>query len=87
MPKEGDYSWSQIDKSVSSIFDITNVEVPTGELIDFEDHVLKWNKADKKWVLEPDDIGVISGQATSDDILDGEVYDVDINSNAARSSL
>ena len=57
MPRAGDYNWSQIDKTGSSIFDFRDVLRPRFNLSNFEDHVLKWNQDENQFELREDNKG------------------------------
>lgn len=81
MPMKGDYRWDQIDKADSSIFDLSNISRPVGDLANFENHVLKWNEVDEKFELKEDSKGA-EGPVTSADVLDGTITDADISANA-----
>ena len=81
LPKTGDYTWEQIDKTGSSIFDLADVFAPLGDLTNFENYVLKWNPADKRFELKEDNIGM-SGLVNSSQVMDGTIVDADISTNA-----
>ena len=85
VPRDGDYSWKNIDKTQSSIFDFSDVEKPNGDLADYENNLLKWNKIDKVWRLEEDLAGDIKAPISADKIGDSEIKDEDISPNAGIS--
>ena len=77
----GDYRWDQIDKTGSSIFDLSNITKPNAPLSDYEGFTFKWNKTTKKFELKEDNMG-IAAPVSSDAILDGTISDNDISPNA-----
>jgi hypothetical protein len=77
MPQAGDYTWAQINKTTSSLNDITDVDtsgVAVGK-------VLKWDGS--KWAISDDNSGGGVGSVTSSEIADGSIMNADINSSAA----
>lgn len=78
-PMANDYTWAQIDKTTSSIFDIANVSntgLATGS-------ILKWDGTN--WLPSPDETGITTGSINSSSITDGSISNADINSAAAIS--
>lgn len=86
IPMADDYNWAQIDKTNSSIFDLSNIFTSGNSLENNENYVLKWDKEKLHFYLAPDLVGAIEKEATSDQILDGEVKDQDISENANISA-
>ena len=78
----GDYNWNQIDKSESSVFDLSDIKKPESELGGHEGDVLKWSVDKESWELASDNKGSIQGEVTSEDILDGEVTNVDLSDSS-----
>ena len=76
-PQSGDYTWAEIDKTTSSINDITDVDttgIASGK-------ILKWDGA--KWAIGDDLSGGGVGSVTSSEIADGTIVDIDISGTAA----
>ncbi|MCB9062508.1 MAG: hypothetical protein H6622_13380 [Halobacteriovoraceae bacterium] len=78
LPLPNDYTWSQINKTTSSINDITDVDT-TGAS---NGSVLKFNGT--KWIVGSDNTAG-AGSVTSSDIGDGEIVNADISASAAIS--
>lgn len=72
--QSNDYSWNQIDKTVSSINDIADVDT-TGVTVN---DVLKWDGS--KWIVAADET-VTAGSVTSSAIADGTIQSVDLNAS------
>ena len=79
--RANDYKWEQIDKTGSSIFDLTNIELPLGPLSDYDEHVFKWNDAIEKFELSQDNAGM-AGPVNSSHVMDGTIQDIDISPTA-----
>ncbi len=81
VPAANDYTWADIDKTSSSISDITDVDVigvATGK-------ILKWDGS--KWAISDDLNGGGVGSVTSTEIQDGAVSNVDLNNDIAISKI
>ena len=78
MPESGDYTWSMIDKTDSSINDLSNV-ITVGAV---EGQVLKWSANVEKWLPEDDETGIEIGVVNSTAIADFSISDKNISNEA-----
>lgn len=76
-PLANDYTWSQIDKTTSSIGDVADVDM-TGVAAG---KILKWNGS--AWVINDDLSNGGAGSVTSSEIQNDSIVDADINASAA----
>lgn len=78
MPSAGDYTWNDIDKTISSINDISDVDtVSTPAAVG---DVLKWNGSN--WIPSIDD-SVSTNSVNSSSIINDSIVDADISTTAA----
>ena len=82
-PLPNDYLWSQIDKTVSPIGDLSNVDT-SGAI---SGSVLKFDGVN--WIVGTDTTGLSSGAVDSTIILDGSIADADVApaANIAQSKI
>ncbi len=77
-PQTGDYTWGQIDKSVSSLNDIFDVDYST---LPSDGYILKYNGPSGKW--EPSTFAL--NNISSAEIADGTIQNSDVSTTAAIS--
>ena len=81
VPTTGDYTWAQIDKSTSSIGDISDVDLTT--TAPSAGKILKYDGS--QWVVGDDLSGGGAGSVSSTEIADGSIVDADVSGSAAIS--
>tara|TARA_Y100000780_G_scaffold159130_1_gene144281 strand:+ start:175850 stop:181342 length:5493 start_codon:yes stop_codon:yes gene_type:complete len=79
VPTTGDYTWAQIDKSTSSIGDISDVDLTT--IAPSAGKILKYDGS--QWVVGDDLSGGGAGSVSSTEIADGAIVDADVSGSAA----
>jgi hypothetical protein len=76
MPQTNDYTWGMIDKTISSINDLSNVDTSGVQ----DQQILKWDGT--TWLPQDDKTGIEVGTIDSVAIADGTIVDSSIASNA-----
>tara|TARA_B100000029_G_scaffold397235_1_gene395478 strand:- start:1509 stop:4571 length:3063 start_codon:yes stop_codon:yes gene_type:complete len=70
--KKDDYTWNQIDKSVSKVSDITDVHTRPAT----EGQILQWDSSEEKWsptTIKIESKDIVDNTITSEDIADGAI--------------
>lgn len=84
IPAANDYTWAQIDKTTSSIGDITDVNLSSAPT---DGQVLKYDFTNSEWVAADDaDSGVADGSVDSDAIQDDSVTAAKIADDAVDTA-
>ena len=81
-PRKNDISWKDLDFTGGHLYDLSDVKSFTPqEAPSLKDFALKWNSTLETFELKEEEMGYV-GEITSDEILDGEVHDIDISNTA-----